>query len=262
MIIDTHVHLDDDRYLEDVEEVLKRAEDSDVKAHIIPGADPKHLLRAIELCEKYENIYFSIGVHPYDADNYDEEYLLKFATHKKCIAVGECGLDYFRLPDDEVEKRDVVEKQKEVFISQIKLAKRLEKPLIIHIRDASSDSKSILLEHNAGAVGGVLHCFNADEQLLSLANKNFYFGIGGVLTFKNARKLVQVLPRIPKEKLLIETDAPYLTPHPHRGERNEPAYTSFVAKKISEVLEIPQNQIENITTSNAKELFKELKGVL
>jgi len=262
LIIDTHVHLDDDRYIDDVEDVLERAKSANVAAHIIPGADPKHLQRAVELCEKNENIYFSIGVHPYDAQNYDEEYLLQFATHEKCIAVGECGLDYFRLPDDEVEKKDVVAKQKEVFIFQIELAKRLKKPLIVHIRDASSDSKEILLRYGAGEVGGVLHCFNADEQLLSLAEENFYFGIGGVLTFKNARKLVQVLPRIPKNKLLIETDAPYLTPHPHRGDRNEPAYTTFVAKKISDLLEVPLEEIESITTFNAKELFRELKEVL
>lgn len=262
MIIDTHVHLDDDRYLEDIEEVLKRAQDSNVKAHIIPGADPKHLERAIELCEKYENIYFSIGVHPYDAQNYNEEYLLKFASHEKCIAVGECGLDYYRLPEDELEKEEEIKIQKEVFVSQIELAKKLNKPLIVHIRDASSDSKEILLNNNAGKIGGVLHCFNADEELLSLANENFYFGIGGVLTFKNARKLVQVLPKIPKEKLLIETDAPYLTPHPHRGKRNEPAYTELVVHKISEVLELPTEQIENITTNNAKMLFKQLKEVL
>ena len=262
MIIDTHVHLDDNRYLEDIDEVLRRAKESDVKAHIIPGADPKHLERAIELCQKYENIYFSIGVHPYDAQNYNEEYLVQFASHKKCVAVGECGLDYFRLPDDEDEKLEVIKKQKEVFIAQIELAKRLKKPLIIHIRDASSDSKEILLKYGAGEVGGVLHCFNADEQLLSLADENFYFGIGGVLTFKNARKLVQVLPRIPKDKLLIETDAPYLTPHPHRGERNEPAYSAHVAKKISDLLEVPLEDIESITTANAKELFIELKEVL
>ena len=262
MIIDTHVHLDDDRYIDDIEDVLKRAQDSNVVAHIIPGADPKHLERAIELCQKHENIYFSIGVHPYDAQNYNEEYLVQFATHKKCVAVGECGLDYFRLPDDEDEKLEVIKNQKEVFIAQIKLAKRLKKPLIIHIRDASNDSKEILLKYGAGEVGGVLHCFNADEQLLSLADENFYFGIGGVLTFKNASKLVQVLPRIPKDKLLIETDAPYLTPHPHRGERNEPAYSAHVAKKISDLLEVPLEDIESITTANAKELFIELKEVL
>ncbi len=129
--------------------------------------------------------------------------------------------------------------------------------MIIHIRDASNDSKQLLLDHDAGNVGGVLHCYNADEQLLSLAKQNFYFGIGGVLTFKNARKLVQVLPKIPQEKIIIETDAPYLTPHPHRGTRNEPYYTVHVAQKIAELLETSVEEVENFTTKNAKTLFKE-----
>ena len=146
-------------------------------------------------------------------------------------------------------------KQKEVFVAQIKLAKKHKKPLIIHIRDASRDSKELLLANGAGEVGGVLHCFNADDELLSLANDGFYFGIGGVLTFKNAKKLVNVLPRIPREKLLLETDGPYLTPSPHRGERNEPLYTAFVAQKISELLETPLEEIEKTTTRNALRLF-------
>ena len=145
--------------------------------------------------------------------------------------------------------------QKEVFINQIKLAKKYKKPLIVHIRDASNDSKQILLENNAGGVGGVLHCFNADEQLLSLEKQNFYFGIGGVLTFKNGKKLKNILPKIPQEKLLIETDAPYLTPEPFRGKRNEPRYTKYVALKISELLEIPLEDVKKITSNNAKKLF-------
>ena len=145
--------------------------------------------------------------------------------------------------------------QKEVFINQIELAKKYKKPLIVHIRDASNDSKQILLENNAGGVGGVLHCFNADEQLLSLEKQNFYFGIGGVLTFKNGKKLKNILPKIPQEKLLIETDAPYLTPEPFRGKRNEPRYTKYVALKISELLEIPLEDVKKITSNNAKKLF-------
>ena len=128
-------------------------------------------------------------------------------------------------------------------------------PLIVHVRDASRDSKELMLEANVGEVGGVLHCFNADEELLSLANEGFYFGIGGVLTFKNAKKLVNVLPKIPTEKLIIETDGPYLTPMPHRGERNEPFYTTFVAQKMSELLEIPLENIKDLTTENAQKLF-------
>lgn len=184
----------------------------------------------------------------------------KYVTHQKCIAIGECGLDYFRLPEDEAEKEENIRRQKEVFIAQIEFAKKVKKPLIVHIRDASNDSRQILVDYNAKEVGGVLHCYNASEHLLPLSEHNFYFGIGGVLTFKNAKKLVEVLPKIPKDKLLIETDAPYLTPHPHRGERNEPYYTVFVASKMAELLELSVEEIEALTTQNTKNLFKEFSS--
>ncbi len=192
---------------------------------------------------------------------YDENIMEKYVNHPKCIAIGECGLDYYRLPEDEEEKLANIKKQKEVFISQIEFAKKYKKPLIIHIREASNDSRQILVDYNAKEVGGVLHCFNASEHLLPLAEHNFYFGIGGVLTFKNAKKLVEILPKIPKDKLLIETDAPYLTPHPHRGERNEPYYTIFVSSKMSELLNISDIEIQNLTTNNAKKLFKEFSSL-
>ena len=217
--------------------------------------------QAIKLAEKYEEVYFAVGIHPYDIDMYNEEIMKKYVNHPKCIAIGECGLDYFRLPEDEDEKIANVEKQKEVFISQIEFAKKVKKPLIIHIREASDDSRQILVDYNAKEVGGVLHCYNASEHLLPLSEHNFYFGIGGVLTFKNAKKLLEVLPKIPKDKLLIETDAPYLTPHPHRGERNEPYYTTFVAQKMSELLELSVDDIQNLTTNNAKKLFKEFSSL-
>eukprot|EP01029_Cantina_marsupialis_P006664 TRINITY_DN17349_c0_g1_i4.p1 TRINITY_DN17349_c0_g1~~TRINITY_DN17349_c0_g1_i4.p1 ORF type:complete len:158 (-),score=32.28 TRINITY_DN17349_c0_g1_i4:59-532(-) len=152
---------------------------------------------------------------------YDEAIMEKYINHPKCIAVGECGLDYFRLPEDEQEKEEVKRKQKEVFIAQIEFAKKVKKPLIVHVREASNDSKEILVNYDAKEVGGVLHCFNASAHLLPLAEHNFYYGIGGVLTFKNAKKLVEILPLIPEEKIIIETDGPYLTPHPHRGKRKE-----------------------------------------
>jgi len=192
---------------------------------------------------------------------YDENIMEKYVNHPKCIAIGECGLDYYRLPEDEEEKLANIKKQKEVFISQIEFAKKCKKPLIIHIREASNDSRQILIDYNAKEVGGVLHCFNASEHLLPLAEHNFYFGIGGVLTFKNAKKLVEILPKIPKDKLLIETDAPYLTPHPHRGERNEPYYTIFVSSKMSELLNISDMEVQNLTTNNAKKLFKEFSSL-
>ncbi|RUM65266.1 MAG: hydrolase TatD [Sulfurimonas sp.] len=256
MIIDTHIHLDDERYRDDVDAVLLRAAEQGVLKFIIPGADPKTLSRAVELSQRYEHVYFAVGVHPYDLQSYDRAALIHHITHPKCVAVGECGLDYYRLEGSSDDKEAEKTRQKELFRSQIALAKAYAKPLIVHIRDAGSDAKALLEQENASEVGGVLHCYNADEQLLSLADDGFYFGIGGVLTFKNARKLVQVLPKIPLNRLVIETDGPYLTPHPHRGERNEPAYTTFVAEKMAELLKQSRHYVEKLTTQNATNLFK------
>lgn len=255
MIIDTHVHLDDERYMDDLDEVLHRAREGGVERFIIPGADPKNLQRAIEISENNSDVCFAVGVHPYDMDAFDIVELEKHINHPKCVAVGECGLDYFRLKGSDEDKEREKKRQKEVFIAQIELAKKYKKPLIVHIRDASRDSKEILIKHNAKEVGGVLHCYNADEELLSLAKDGFYFGIGGVLTFGNAKKLLHVVPKIPQDKLLIETDGPYLTPTPHRGERNEPLYTTFVAKKMSELLNIGLEEIVKTTSQNARRLF-------
>jgi TatD DNase family protein len=255
MIIDTHVHLDDERYREDFQEMMVRARDAGVEAFIIPGAHPSTLDRAVEICEKYENVYFAVGVHPYDMEHIETVDFERYAAHPKCVAIGECGLDYFRLEGSDEDKQSEKTRQDEVFRYQIRLAKQYKKPLIVHIRDASHDAKIILLEEGAKEVGGVLHCYNADDELLSLAKENFYFGIGGVLTFQNAKKLVNVLPKIPHDKLLLETDGPYLTPHPHRGSRNEPAYISLVADKMEELLDMSSERICSLTTQNAKTLF-------
>ncbi|NOR54657.1 MAG: YchF/TatD family DNA exonuclease [Sulfurovum sp.] len=255
MIIDTHCHLDDERYNDDLDEVLAAAKAKGVEKFIIPGADPKTLERAVELAEQYDAIYFSVGVHPYDAQNYDRSYLEKFVHHPKCVAIGECGLDYFRLPETEEEIAKEKALQKEVFVDQILWAKEVKKPLIVHVRESSADCLALLDEY-AGEEGGVLHCYNADESLLKLANKNFYYGIGGVLTFKNARKLINVYGKIPQDKLLIETDAPYLTPHPHRGKRNEPAYTTIVADKMAELSALPVSEIATLSSQNAQRLFR------
>lgn len=255
MIIDTHVHLDDERYRDDFDEMIARARDAGVEAFIIPGAHPATLPRAVELCEQYDDLYFAVGVHPYDMEHIGSVDFDAYAAHPKCVAIGECGLDYFRLEGSDEEKQREKSRQDEVFRSQIRFAKKVKKPLIIHIRDASHDAKMVLLEEGAGEVGGVLHCYNADDELLSLAAQGFYFGIGGVVTFQNAKKLINVLPKIPKEKLLIETDGPYLTPHPHRGTRNESAYTRYVADKIGALLNQSPDEIGSLTTANAKNLF-------
>ena len=260
MVIDTHSHLDHHRFYADFETVLKKSIDHGVERWIIPGADPRDLKRALSLSESHSGIYFAVGIHPYHRKDWDgnENIFFKYAVHDKNVAIGECGLDYYRLPENEAEKQDEIAKQKELFIKHIRIAKKLKKPLIVHIRDASEDAKKILLDEKADEVGGVLHCYNADETLLSLASHNFYFGIGGVITFANAKKLVNVLPKIPLNRLVLETDAPYLTPHPHRGERNEPQYTALVLKKVAELLKQSAQKMAEISTANAKNLFTNL----
>lgn len=255
MIIDTHIHLDSDRYKDDLDEVLNKARQSGVDKFIIPGADASTLDYAVEISKKNEDVYFAVGIHPYDMDGFNNLDFEQYVNDEKCVAIGECGLDYFRLEGSDEEKELEKIKQKEIFIAQIEIAKKYNKPLIIHIRDASSDAKKILVESNAHEVGGVLHCYNADEELLSLSEQGFYFGIGGVVTFKNAKKLIKLLPKIKIDKLLVETDGPYLTPEPHRGERNEPSYTNFITQKIANILDISVDEIKKITTKNAMNLF-------
>lgn len=254
MLIDTHCHLDDARYYDDLEEVLARSRAHGVDRFIIPGAAAADLARAVEISQKHENVYFAVGVHPYHASEFDEV-AFELLSHPKCVAVGECGLDYYRLPEDADEKEIQKKLQKEVFISHIRVAKKRKKPLIVHIREASEDSKKLLLSQEASEVGGVLHCYNADHNLLELAKYGFYFGVGGVLTFSNAKKLVEVLPKIPLDRLLFETDAPYLTPTPHRGKRNEPSYMPLVVQKASEILGISEDRLTKISNENAARLF-------
>ena len=254
MIVDTHTHLDHPKFYEDVDTVIERAKEAGVGRFIIPGADPKDLPRAIELAERYEEVYFAVGVHPYDIDSYDRKLLERYIEHPKCVAVGECGLDYYRLPEDSTEKEAVKKRQKEVFVDQMELASKYDKPLIVHIREASGDAYE-LLKNYAPERGGVLHCFNASPLLLGLKER-FYYGIGGVLTFRNAKKLKEIVPQIPRDRIVLETDAPYLTPHPYRGKRNEPAYTIYVAQELARLLESDLATIEKQTTQNAKELFR------
>lgn len=262
MIIDTHCHLDDEKFDTDLQSVINRAFENGVKAVIIPGADICDLQKASEISHKFDNIFYAAGVHPDCIDGLNLQILEQFLQDEKCIAVGECGLDYFRLNGNEREISLIKQRQKDAFIAQIQLAIKTKKPLIIHARECNDDINQILLQYANDLNGAVLHCFNASPLLLNLAKFGFYFGIGGVLTFKNAKNLVKILTQIPRQNLLIETDAPYLTPEPFRGQRNEPCYTNFVAEKMAEILNLSKEEIENITTQNAKKLFKELKSVI
>lgn len=250
MFIDTHCHLNDEKFHQDIDQVILNAKNANIGKMIIPGADPRELEKAIVLAERYEFIFFAVGIHPYDLQQGDIQELRNFVTHPKCVAIGECGLDYFRLPSHHIEEYKSY--QKERFLEQINLAIEHNKPLILHIREASDDAFEILSQFPQ--IRGVLHCYNADEILLGLKDR-FYYGIGGVCTFSNAKKIINVLPKIPPERLLLETDAPYLTPTPFRGQRNEPAYIPLIAAKIAEVLNLSLQDIQKITTQNAQKLF-------
>ncbi len=252
MLFDTHVHLNDKKYMDDLVEVIDRAKNEGVKYMLVVGYDQVSNQRAIELSEKYEFIYAAVGWHPVDAIYLTDELfdqLKEQLNHSKVVAVGECGLDYHW-------DTSPVDIQKEVFVKQIQLAKEINKPLIIHTRDSIQDTYDILKENSVDVIGGVMHCYSGSiEMARSFINLNFKISLGGPVTFTNGRRAQEVATHIPLEDLLIETDAPYLTPHPYRGTRNEPAYVSMVAKKIAELKNISYEKVAKQTTFNACQLF-------
>ncbi|WP_104749312.1 TatD family hydrolase [Helicobacter cynogastricus] len=247
--IDTHCHLDHHLYNADVERVLENAKEAGMLQAIIPGADPKDLPRALSLCSSYEELYFAVGVHPLDCQHFDLAELKRYVQHPQCVGVGECGLDYHRLDSSDEHTKTY---QKEIFKAQIELALEYQKPLIVHIREASQDAYDIIKAYPR--LRGVLHCFNGDAILLNLS-ENFYYGIGGVATFKNAKHLQSVLPQIPMDRLLVETDAPYLTPHPFRGTRNEPKHIPLILQKLSELIKVKPIDLAHTINTNATTLF-------
>lgn len=252
MLFDTHVHLNAEQFDEDLEEVISRAREAGVEKMVVVGFDRPTIDRAMELIEQYEFLYASIGWHPVDAiDMKDEDlaWIEELSNHPKVVAIGEMGLDYHW----DKSPKDV---QKEVFRKQIHLAKKVKLPIIIHNRDATQDIVDILREEGAEEVGGIMHCFSGSPEIAQeCVDMNFYISLGGPVTFKNAKKPKEVAKEIPLEKLLIETDCPYLAPHPNRGKRNEPAYVKLVAEQIAELKEVSLEEVENITTENAKKLF-------
>ncbi|WAA09496.1 TatD family hydrolase [Fervidibacillus albus] len=252
MLFDTHAHLNAEQYEEDVEEVIQRAKDAGVENMVIVGFDRKTIEKAMELVEAHEHLYACIGWHPVDAIDCTEEdlrWIEHLSSHPKVVALGEMGLDYHW----DKSPKDV---QKEVFRKQIRLAKRVKLPIVIHNREATEDVIAILKEEHAEEVGGIMHSFSGSPETAKICiDMNFYISLGGPVTFKNAKKPKEVAREVPLEKLLIETDCPYLTPHPFRGKRNEPAYVRYVAEEIAKIKEIPLEQLAEMTTANAKKLF-------
>jgi len=255
MLVDSHCHLDRlalDKYDGDLEGALAAAAANQIEYFLCVCIDLENFSAVRGIAEKYENISASVGVHPTETEGEEAtiQTLLDFAAHPKVVAIGETGLDYFHVKSDS-------EWQRDRFRTHIRAARQAQKPLIIHTRDAREDTLRILREENAAEVGGVMHCFTEDvdmaEQCIAM---NFLISMSGIVTFKNAKQIHEVAQRVPLDKLLVETDSPYLAPVPYRGKSNEPAYVLHVAERIAELREISLQEVAKQTTENFYRLFK------
>ncbi len=253
MLIDTHAHLIDQKFSSDLDLVLDRAKKAGVEAVINVGYTLSYARKAVALAGMYPELYAAVGIHPHDAAQASKGYLeelKKLAQNTKVVALGEMGLDFYRnISPPAVQER--------VFREQLALAKEVNLPVIIHDRDAHDRVIEIIKEEKAGETGGVLHCFSGDYNLAKKCiNEGFYISIAGPVTFNKAADLKEVAAKCPRERLLIETDCPYLAPQPYRGKRNEPAYVSFVCKEIASLRGESFEEVAAYTTENAKKLFK------
>ena len=252
MIFDTHAHYDDRQFEEDRAELLSSMQEQGVGMIVDAGSDIASWDKIGQLTEQYPFIYGAIGVHPDEVGELDEEKMQrmeKLLSGEKMVAVGEIGLDYYW----DKEKRDL---QKKWFIRQLELARQLDLPVIIHSREAAADTMEIMKQHAKG-LDGVIHCFSYSlEQAKEYVNMGFYLGIGGVVTFKNAKKLKEVVGKIPLESLVLETDSPYLAPVPNRGKRNSSLNLVYVAEEIAALKGVSYEEVVRQTTENARKLYR------
>ncbi|MEE8423285.1 MAG: YchF/TatD family DNA exonuclease [Thermodesulfobacteriota bacterium] len=251
-LIDTHAHLDMDQFCDEKDEIIRRAEASGIENIITIGSNLESCRSAIKLAESHPSVFAAVGVHPHDASDVDSHTLKEIKTlakHPKVVAIGETGLDYYYLNSPK-------EVQKETFRAFINVARELNLPLILHVREAQKDALAILREEELPERGGVTHCFSGSyEDAKSYMDLGFYISYTGVLTFPNAHSLREAAKKISIEKILIETDSPYLAPVPKRGKRNEPSYVRYIAEKIAEIKGLSLQDVGRITTLNAKNLF-------
>lgn len=252
-IFDTHAHYDDEAFDEDRDALLAELPENGIARVVNVGASLASCGRTIELMNRYDYIYGAIGVHPSEtAELNDEafEWLRQQCQLEKCVAVGEIGLDYYwNEPDREL--------QKEWFRRQLNLARELAKPVIIHSRDAAKDTVDLMTEEHAEEIGGVIHCYSYTKETAEVFLKmGFYFGIGGVLTFKNAKKLKEAVAYIPLDRIVLETDCPYLAPEPNRGKRNSSLNIPYVVKALAEIKGVEEETVRKAAWENAHKLYR------
>ncbi len=250
MFFDTHIHLNSEKYEEGFEENFQKMLDSNVEYFVCPGYDLESSKRAIELADKYEQIYALVGIHPDTADEYSKEDLIQIeelAKHPKVVGIGEIGLDYYWT-------KSTMKEQKELLIEQIEIANRLNLPVALHIREATIDILEIL-KNNEVNKKGIFHCAPLNEHLIKEGLKlGYYISFAGNITFQNA-KPEESINLVPLDKILVETDGPYLTPHPHRGKKNSSEYLKYIVEKIAEVKEIEIEDLKEILVNNAKNIY-------
>lgn len=252
MLFDSHAHYDDNKFDPDRQDVIEKVRQSGVAFIVNAASNIPSSIDSIALAQEYEFIYAAVGVHPQDVEGMNDNVismLADFAQEPKVVAIGEIGLDYHY---DDVPKP----LQKHWFARQILLARELKLPVIIHDRESHEDILKIVKREKAKEVGGVFHCFSGSAEMArEVLDNNFYISIGGVATFKNAKKIVDVIRAVPSDRLLIETDSPYLAPEPFRGARNDSSYIRYTAMKVAEIREDSFENIARITCENAKRLF-------
>lgn len=252
MIFETHAHYDDEAFDEDRDTLLSSMQENGIGYIVNVGASLKSTAESIRLAEKYPFVYAAAGVHPSETGELDEAgflWLKEQCLLEKVVAVGEIGLDYYW----EEPAHDI---QKVWFARQLDLAREVKKPVIIHSRDAAKDTFDMLKEKHAGELGGVIHCYSySAEMALDYVKMGFYIGIGGVVTFKNGKKIKEVVEALPMERILLETDSPYLSPEPNRGKRNSSLNLPYVAQRIAEIKGISYDAVVEITSQNAKQMY-------
>ena len=251
MFIDSHCHLDFPDLIKDIDGILGNMRVNQVSHALCVSVRLEAFPQVLELAEKHDNLFASVGVHPdYELETEPtQSELVRLAQQPKVVAIGETGLDYFRLTGN-------LDWQRERFRIHIRAAKESEKPLIIHTRSAAADTLRIMAEENAGNVGGVMHCFTENLQIAQVAiDLGFYISFSGIVTFKNATSIKEVARSIPLEKILIETDSPYLAPTPHRGKTNQPAFVKHVAEEIALLRGISLEEVGEATSRNFRQLF-------
>ncbi len=251
--IDTHSHLDFEEFQEDFDGLISACKEVGVNKIIIPGVTIQDTQRVLDLANSHEEIFATVGVHPSEAKTWDDnsyDFLKNAAQNPKVVGIGEIGLDYYW-------DKSFNNIQQEVLRAQIELAKEIKKPIVIHDRDAHQDTFNILKETNAKEIGVVMHCFSGSVEFMQeCVKENFFISLGGVVTFKNAVKPKEVAKAVPLERLMLETDAPYLAPVPHRGKTNSPFYIPVIAQFIADLRGITVEEVAHITTENAIKFFK------